>query len=701
VSVPDRRPVVRALLEARHVAVVGASPRPGSLGERLLMELERSPSQPTIHLVNPRYDKIGSRACLPSLGEIPEPVDLVALAVGDHALEEQLHLAAGRGDRAAVIYGSAFDDPGPAPRQRGARRSRLAAIAEGAGMAVCGAGCMGFVNVARGLRAIGYLEPDPLPAGPIALVTHSGSAFSALLRADRRLGWTIAVSSGQELVTTAADYIDYALDLEETKVIALLLETLRRPEALRAALVRAAEAGVAVVALTVGGSPGGRAMVEAHSGAIAGDDAAWEALCDATGMIRARDLVELADTLELFAAGRRPLPVAPERPRGIASVHDSGAERALAVDLAHHLGVPWATLGAATTERLGGLLDNGLEATNPLDVWGTGAATRELFAGALQALADDEAVDAVALCVDLVPELDGDTSYQDAVLDVWGRTAKPMCVLSNLPSAIDRPVARQLRAAGIPVLEGTGSGLAALGHLVALRSSRPVTPAPIDAVRRRRWGARLERGPLGGADGMALLAEYGIPVVETRAAADLEGALAAAAAIGYPVVLKTDRQGIAHKSDVGGVIVGIGGPGDLAAGYADLAARLGPAVVIMATAEAGIELALGVVRDPLVGPLVVVGAGGVLIELLADRSVGLPPLDLAAARRLVGRLRVSSLLAGARGAPAADLDAVAAAVVAVGRLALELGDVIEALDVNPLRAGPSGVAALDVLVVLA
>ena len=152
-------------------------------------------------------------------------------------------------------------------------------------MAVCGGGCMGFVNVSRGLRAVGYLEPDPLPAGPVACITHSGSVFSAILRADRRLGWTTVVSSGQELATTTAEYLEYVLDLEDTRVVALLLETARDPARLVPTLRRAAAQDVPVVMLAVGGSPAGRAMVAAHSGALAGDDAAWEALCEATGVV--------------------------------------------------------------------------------------------------------------------------------------------------------------------------------------------------------------------------------------------------------------------------------------------------------------------------------------------------------------------------------------------------------------------------------
>ncbi|MHB8504933.1 MAG: CoA-binding protein, partial [Acidimicrobiales bacterium] len=252
------------LLEARTVAVVGASPRPHSLSARLLAGLEASPSRPEVHLVNPRYDRIGERPCLPSLDAVPGAVDLVALAVGDAALDEQLGAAAARGDRSAVIFASAFL-PG--------QRERLAATAADAGMAVCGAACMGFINPVGGLRVVGYLEPDPLPEGPVALVTHSGSAYSALLRAERRIGWSLAVSSGQELVTTTADYVEHALAGGRTEAIALFLETLRDGPRLRSLLAGAARNGVPAVVLPVGASPGGRAMVEAHSGALAGDDA--------------------------------------------------------------------------------------------------------------------------------------------------------------------------------------------------------------------------------------------------------------------------------------------------------------------------------------------------------------------------------------------------------------------------------------------
>jgi acetate---CoA ligase (ADP-forming) len=740
------------MLEARSVALVGASPRPGSLGQRMTQEVTRSPARPDVYLVNPRYRRIGERHCYPSLAELPGPVDLVLLGVPDAALEQQLGLAARRGDAAAVIFGNAHSEPaedGPSLRER------LAGIAASAGMALCGAGCMGFVNVCRGLRAIGYTEPDPLPAGPVALVTHSGSVFSALLRARRAIGFTLAVSSGQELVTAAPAYLDYALSLPQTAVLALVLEAIRQPAELRRVLAAAAQRDLPVVLLTVGTSASGQAMVAAHSGALAAADGGWEALARAHGVHRVGDLAELADTLELFAAGRRarlpgpgraaPAAAQPGDPGvpdvlqpGIATVHDSGLERAHAADLADQLGVPFAAIGEATRSRLAGLLDPGLTAANPLDVWGTGAGIRQLFAGALAALADDPAVAAVALAVDLVPELDGDDSYPHAVRDAAAGTGKPVAVLSNLGSAIDAPLAAALRRDGIPVLEGLRTGLLALRHLLDHAARPPGSPAqppaqpgsghpdpgsaaagpggpgpagpvsspagssrggPEEGSRRDRAAALLAAGAGSGAALLALLREYGIATARTESAAGAESVAAAAAEIGYPVVLKTDEPAIAHKTDAGGVLLGLRDPDELAAAYRGLAARLGPRVLVSQLVPPGTELALGIVRDPGLGPLIVVGAGGVLVELLADRAVALPPVDAALARQLLDELRVSRLLAGARGAAPADLGAVVRAITGLSDLACELGEQLAELDVNPLICGPAGAIAVDALAI--
>jgi acyl-CoA synthetase (NDP forming) len=552
----------------------------------------------------------------------------------------------------------------------------------------------------------------------VALVTHSGSVFSALLRARRGFGFTLAVSSGQELVTAAPAYLEYALGLPATRVLALVLEALRDAPGLRQVLAAANAQDVPVVLLTAGGSTRGQEMVAAHSGALAGSDGSWEALARAYGVHRVADLAELADTLELFAIGHRARAAAladngTGRRTGLATVHDSGLERAHVTDVAEALGVPFAEIGAETRARLADLLDPGLVPANPLDVWGTGADTRRLFAGSLLALAADPAVQAVALAVDLVHELDGDDAYLHAVLDTAAEADKPVAVLANLPGAIDQDWAGQLRARGIPVLEGTRSGLRALAHLLddaRFTGADLVSPGQLltgtqgglvglDAARQARGRALLAAGAASGAQLLDLLAEYGISVARTLAAGDLAGTLAAANEVGYPVVLKTDQPGIEHKSDVGGVLPGIGDAGQLAAGYADLAGRLGPRVLVCQSVPPGVELALGIVTDPALGPLIVVGAGGVLVELLADRVVALPPVSADLSRELLAGLRVSKLLAGVRGAQPASIEAVVQAVRGVSALALELGDHVEALDINPLICGPDQATAVDALAV--
>jgi acyl-CoA synthetase (NDP forming) len=693
------------MLEARSVALVGASPRPGTLGHRMVAEVARSPASPAMYLVNPKYREIGGVPCHPSLAALPRPVDLVLLGVPDAALAGQVQLAAHRGDRSAVIFGGAHDaapggeggsgEPGPSRVSTISLRDRIATAARAAGMALCGAGCMGFVNVGYGLRAIGYQEPDQLPAGPVALVTQSGSVFSAMLRTRRALGYTVAVSSGQELVTTAAQYARYALDLPQTRVLALVLEAMRDAGALQQVLEAAAVRQIPVVLLTAGRSAAGRALVTAHSGALAGADGAWEALADAYGVHRAADLAELADTLELFTIGRRP---PPGRRGGIATVHDSGLERAHVADLAAELGVPFGPVGKATLRRLAEVLDPGLEPGNPLDMWGAGTKARWQLTESLAALAADPAVAAVALAVDLVTEFDGDRSYQDALAEVAGRNSKPFVVLANIPAAVDPAVAGELRAGGIPVLEGARTGLLALGHLLAhgTWSARP-EPPQVDTARRDRWIRALRSGPLDAADGFRLLRDYGIAAARTRRAGSVQAVLAAAAEIGYPVVLKTAEPGVAHKSDAAGVVLGIRDAAELEAAYADLAARLGPRVLVCETAAPGIELSVGIITDGDLGPLVVVGAGGVLVEHLADRAVALPPVGAAGARRMLSRLRAARLLAGFRGRPPADLGAIAAAITAVSAIACELGGELAALDVNPLICGPAGAVAVDVL----
>jgi acyl-CoA synthetase (NDP forming) len=693
------RTALERMLEARSVAVVGASVKPLSLGNQMVVELQRGGYEGAIYPVNPGYEDVLGLRCYPSIAELPEPVDLAILGVSNARVEQALRDAVAAGARSAVTFSSLFEEEPPSDVP--ALPERLGAIARSAGIAMCGGNGMGFLNLDTGLRATGFATPDDMRAGPVTFISHSGSAFAAVAFNDRGIGFNLIVSSGQEIVSTMADYMEYALGLESTRVLALLLETVRDPQRFRAQLRRAAEADIPVVALTVGRTEGSKAMVTAHSGALAGEHGAYEAVFDAYGVHEVLTLDEMADAMELFSSPRRVRGAG----RGIASVHDSGGERALFVDVANDLGVPFAVITEQTRGAIDDTLDPGLEATNPLDAWGTGIDADRIFRESFLVMHEDPDTAVLAFVVDLTRQGEPyDEGYLQVAKDVFEATTKPFCIVSNLASAVALEEAAYLRDVGIPVLEGTRSGLVALRALIAQRDAagRPPleAPTPVAEDVRDRWRQRLGEGTeVDELEGLRLLADYGIPVVPTRAAGSVAVAVGAANELGWPVAIKTAAPGVQHKSDVGGVALGLADADALRTAYEDIAARLGPRVVVAPMAPKGVEVALGIVRDPTFGPLVLVAAGGVLVELMKDRQLALPPLDEHRARALIDRLRSRPLLDGVRGAPAADVASLAFAISRLSVLAGDLGDLIAALDVNPMIVSPGGCVAVDALVI--
>jgi acyl-CoA synthetase (NDP forming) len=690
-------PALEAMLEARSVAVVGASAQSGSFGAELLRQLRVGGFDGRIYPVNPNYTEIDGLTCVAAIEHVPEPVDLAILGVGNASLEKILRGAAASGARSAVICASGH---GPDEGEGPSLPERLQAIAREFGMAVCGGNGMGFINFERRLRATGYSQDPNLASGPVTFLTQSGSSFSALLRNRRGIRFNLAVSGGDELVTTMAEYLEYALALESTRVVAIFMETIREPARFRRALELAAARDIPVVALKVGRGDFARRMVTAHSGAIAGEDGAYEALFDHAGVLRVRGLDELADTVELLYSGR----VAAAG--GLATLHDSGGERTHLIDVAEACDVPLAVISDATSKRLATVLGPGLPPVNPLDAWDTSGTARDAFIACLQALHDDADTAAVAFAVDLVAD-ERDDVYPAIALHTAAITTKPFAVLCNLRSAIDADKARALRDAGVPVLEGTETGVRAIGHLLARRDFRlrrlaEAPPNRVDWQRAERWRTRISTGQVGEAEAMDLLAAYGIATVRCVEVEGLDSALEAASAIGWPVVLKTASPGVAHKTDRDGVRLDLGDESALRRAYRDIDSRLGPRMTVAAMipeTPGAVEMHLGVVVDEQFGPLVVVAAGGVLVETFEDRRVALPPVTPDHARALIDRLRISGILDGARGRPAVDRDAIAGALSALSHLAVELGDVLEAVDINPLIAGPQGCIAADALVI--
>ncbi|MCK6454205.1 MAG: acetate--CoA ligase family protein [Alphaproteobacteria bacterium] len=681
---------MRALLAPASVAIVGASAQQGALGQRLLAHLVAGGYKGRIYPVNPRYQALQDLPCYPDLAALPERVDCAAFAVSDERVEAALAEAAAAGTRGAVVYGRLYeppDRPGPS------RPARLAAIARDAGMALCGANCMGFINTHAALVLSG--NPPPLPSAPgrIAIVSHSGSTWSGLVGNQRDLHVTYAVSAGQELAGTIADYVDFLLDDPATRAIGLVVETIRDPDGFVAAAARARTRGVPIAALKLGRSELGRRFALAHSGALAGSAAVYEAWFEHLGIPVCTTLDQLMDVLELFCRARRPAA------GGLGAATDSGAERQLVVDIAAEVGCPIAPLAPSTETRLAAILDPGMLTQNPVDVFGDG---RMVLRECLDAIADDPGVGAVAMVTNLVHGRPYLATAVAAVESAAAATDKPVLVLGNLHSTVSRQAATSLRDRGIAVLMGTETGLRAIRDFLRWhqrrREERPdADAAPADIV--SAWRARIRAGALDPADALALYHAFGGPVVPGAVAASEADSVAAAERLGFPVALKTGEPAIAHKTEAGGVALDLRHAADVATAYRRVAAACGPRVHLQKQVPAGVELFLGLVRDPQLGPALTIGFGGIFVEVLRDVVTVIPPVDDAQAEILLRRLRGFPLLAGARGRPPVDLVALRAAIVAFGRLGAALGDELAEFDLNPLICSESGVVAVDALAV--
>ncbi len=395
-SATTREPValahrLDALLSPRSIALVGASARPDSNGLALVQMSRIDGYAGKIFPVNPRYREIEGLACYPTLADLPERAEHVVLSLPATELEAGLAQAIAHGAKAATIFGSCqIGDDATPPLAERLRRGAVAAD-----LALCGGNSMGFYNRSIGLRVASFPSPPGLRAGGIAFIAQSGSAFSALAHNDRRLGFSLCMSSGMELTTTAADYVEWALTRPETRVIGLFLEQVREPRRFIAALEAASMRDVPVVILKVGRTARSAAMAFSHTGAMAGNDIAFGAMCRRYDAIAVDDLDELATTLQFFDQRHRP------GPGRLASIHDFGGEREMVVDIADRIGVEFADITATTRSAISPHLDTGLAADNPLDAWGTARDFVDRYAAAFGALVADPGVAAGVFFTDV------------------------------------------------------------------------------------------------------------------------------------------------------------------------------------------------------------------------------------------------------------------------------------------------------------
>ena len=683
---------LQPLLAPRSVAIVGASPKQESFGWSSYRALVDYGFEGEVYLINPGYEEIDGRPCYPDFAAIGKPVEHAMLNVANARLEGLFEATIAAGIPAATIFASGYleGDPDLVTRMR----TRAAET----GLMICGGNGSGFYNRAENVQiSLGSGRGEAV-VGPVTLIAQSGSIYMGMVQTDGRLEFNMTVSSGQELATSAADYMDYALELESTRAIGLFLETVRDPEGFCAAADKARERGVPVVAIKTARTALSKRMAVSHSGALAGDDAVYDAVFERHGILRVREVDELTATLQLATQPRVMVP------GGLVAITDSGGEREHLADLADDAGVPFAQISQGTTARLAERLDYGLDPVNPLDAWGTGHDYLNIFLDCWRTLmADDDC----AVGIWVADLRDGEkyrTPFQKGARAIAEETGKPMVFATCVPNAIVHETARDLFRDGIPLIDGLDNAVVAVARLMAWRDHRPAgamaPPAAPDDTVLERWRRRLATGEtLSETEGLTLARDFGIDVPEVAIVEDAESAVQAARATNGPVVLKTAMPGIAHKSDVGGVHLHLADDDAVRDAWQDMADRLGPRCLVAPMAPAGTEMVFGLVNDAQFGPMVLIGTGGIFVEVLGDSVLAKPPFDAVCARGLIDRLQGRAMLDGVRGKPAADLDALAQALARFSVLAATLGAAIDELDLNPVIAGPDGAVAVDALVV--
>lgn len=682
------------LLRPRSVAVVGASSRADSLGDWALRNLHIGGFRGAIYPVNPRYDDLQGLRCHATLADLPETPDLVVFAVGDRNLEAALDEAIAAGVPAAVIQSTLYvdDDDDPPLRVRVQEKIRQA------GMLVCGANGMGYYNVRDHVWTCGFDSAPHEAPGSVTLISHSGSGMSGIIDCDERLRINLAVSAGNELSVTMDEYMDFALDLPETSVIGLFIETARNPDGFRAALEKAAQRRVPVVALKVGRTEESARLAVCHSGAMAGDDATYQALFDRYGVQRAGDQDEFATMLIMIAE------LHPVGAGGLVALHDSGGERQLLIDLAREEDVPLAELADETVCELEKILDPELPAVNPLDAWSRGGGEAgEVMTRSLSLMMQDPGAALAGVIHDRAPGGKVYPNYLNYMQRGRTESGKPVAlVAARQGTGYDEAVVASTHA-GFPVLDGVVPFLRGVRALFSYRDfllreyEEPEIP---DKAVVEYWQGRLRAGEtLAEIESLALLEDFGVATTRPRAASDEAEVLDAARAAGFPVTLKTAKKGLLHKSDQGGVIVGIGDEQQLLQMYQIMSHRLGPDVLVAPMVAGGVDLFLGVKRDPQFGPVILLGFGGILAETINDVQFALPPFDAAHARRCVDRMKFRPLLDGARVSPAVDIEGFCDTAARFSAAVHALRDVVSEMDVNPVIVSETGAVAVDALTV--
>jgi acetate---CoA ligase (ADP-forming) len=721
---------LREFFAPRSVALVGASDTSGWARFIVAASAAAGFAGPLLPVHPVRRAAFG-RPAARSLRDLAEPADLAFILAPTQAVESVIDDAAAAGVRNAVVLASGYREVGPEGR---ALEDRLVAQAAAAGIVLLGPNCLGFLNAHAGAGPFALNVPLPLLPGPVGIALQSGALASVVLAfaRSRAIGISSLTSMGNEAMITTADMLEYLVEDEGTRVICLFLEEISDPARFARAAARADQAGKPIVALKVGSSVAGQQAALAHTGSIAGDDAVVDAVLRQLNVIRVTSIEELLTTGALLGYDRWP----GGRRMGVLTA--SGGACDIIADCAGQEGVAIPAFSPQTAAAIAPLLPPFAAVRNPLDVTGYVLANERTSAltaidHALDAAVADPGLDFVVFSGVNLPDARPPDEVQARLIEErlsWlaERVASaPVPVIPMGPTCVDvSAYGRELLTRHqLHLLGGMNLGLQAIGNALgwlerrgSLRDgqSGPLPgPAGGDGMAVAGMGvAGMAVAGMAGdgaaepwseAEARSLLARAGVPVVPGELARSADEAVAAAGRLGLPVALKICSAQITHKSDIGGVALGLRTSAEVAAAYARIraagdqvpGARI-DGVLVTPMRAGGVELLAGVTVDPAFGPVLAVGLGGIWVELLQDTSLRVLPVDARGVRQMLGELRGIALLRGARGSRAADLDALAEVIARIGETALSLNGALRALEVNPLWVNGDQIEALDVLI---
>ncbi|MBS1677751.1 MAG: acetate--CoA ligase family protein [Actinobacteria bacterium] len=683
------------LLAPQSIAVVGASASGRGFGARVVQNLRDQRFGGDVYVINPNAagTEMHGFPVYPDLAGVPGSIDAAVLAVASTAIPQVLEACGEKGVRLAVVISAGFAELGEVDRE-----ATLSELVEDGDLRILGPNCLGFINVSESVAATasGAVGAAELIDGGVSFVTQSGgvgitSVFARAL--EHGVGFRRVVSTGNEADLGAAELIEAMIEDPETKVVAAFLEQLREPARFSAAAKKAAVAQVPLVALKVGRTGAGARAAATHTAALVGSDRVVDAIFRTHGVIRVDDIDELWRVAGFLA--QSPLP----RGNRVGVLGTSGGMNGVLADQLSLHGLELPDLAAETEARLRELLPAYAGIGNPLDI--TGAALglegeARLYADLLEAMNADPSVDLIVAMMWGGPTLRDDLEVLTAAVEGF---EKPVAVVCPGVEEGVRALAA-LERSPIGLFTSPSECAAVLGHAVRYRAfldrideaadedagdGIADTPAAPSTVSRDPW---------------EMLAAYGISGAPSATVGDAPEAVEAAGSLGYPVAIKLDDPEVMHKTEVGGVHLDLRGPAEVTAAVESLRRGFPDSPLVVQSMVSGIEVLIGVQHDPQFGPVIAVGAGGTLVELLSDTVLALPPLSERDVIGMLGELRLKQLLDGVRGAGPADVGALARAVSNVARLALDLGDELESLDINPIVVLPQGegTAVLDVAV---